>query len=118
CPFTGRGGCARKGAIYQITCECGEVYVGETGRPLSDRIDEHVRAANKPSLKSYSNTVWAKHSKSVHNGESLKLTIKVLTVERNTNKRRAVEATYINTLKPSLNTKEELTDMVTTFGIS
>lgn len=27
--------------IYNIPCECGRVYIGETSRPLSTRIKEH-----------------------------------------------------------------------------
>ena len=29
------------GVVYRIPCECGKVYVGETGRPMQDRIKEH-----------------------------------------------------------------------------
>ncbi|KAL9987704.1 hypothetical protein ACROYT_G002051 [Oculina patagonica] len=29
------------GVIYRIPCECGKVYIGETGRPMQDRIKEH-----------------------------------------------------------------------------
>ena len=29
--------------VYRIPCECNTVYIGETGRPLQDRIKEHDR---------------------------------------------------------------------------
>lgn len=32
-----------KECIYKVPCECGNVYIGETGRPLSIRIKEHKR---------------------------------------------------------------------------
>ena len=31
------------GLVYRIPCECGKVYIGETGRPKQDRIKEHDR---------------------------------------------------------------------------
>ena len=31
------------GVVYRIHCECGKVYIGETGRPMQDRIEEHDR---------------------------------------------------------------------------
>ena len=31
------------GVVYRIPCECGKVYIGETGRPTQDRIKEHDR---------------------------------------------------------------------------
>ncbi|XP_068692347.1 uncharacterized protein [Montipora foliosa] len=31
------------GVVYRIPCECGKVYIGETGRPMQDRIKEHER---------------------------------------------------------------------------
>ncbi|KAL9972374.1 hypothetical protein ACROYT_G018660 [Oculina patagonica] len=31
------------GVVYRIPCECGKVYIGETGRPMQDRIKEHDR---------------------------------------------------------------------------
>ncbi|KAL9983560.1 hypothetical protein ACROYT_G005752 [Oculina patagonica] len=31
------------GVVYRIPCECGKVYIGETGRPIQDRIKEHDR---------------------------------------------------------------------------
>ena len=31
------------GVVYRIPCECGKVYIGETGRPMQDKIKEHDR---------------------------------------------------------------------------
>ena len=31
------------GVFYRIPCECGKVNIGETGRPMQDRIKEHDR---------------------------------------------------------------------------
>ena len=31
------------GVVYRIPCECGKVYVGETGRSMYERIKEHDR---------------------------------------------------------------------------
>ncbi|KAL9980999.1 hypothetical protein ACROYT_G009651 [Oculina patagonica] len=31
------------GVVYRIRCECGKVYIGETGRPMRERIKEHDR---------------------------------------------------------------------------
>ena len=33
-----------KVVVYSIPCECGRVYIGETGRTLKQRIGEHKRA--------------------------------------------------------------------------
>ncbi|KAJ4443773.1 hypothetical protein ANN_05551 [Periplaneta americana] len=33
----------RSSRIYKIPCECGEVYIGQTGRTIEDRIKEHKR---------------------------------------------------------------------------
>ena len=31
------------GVVYRIPCECGKVYIGETGRSMQQRIKEHDR---------------------------------------------------------------------------
>ena len=31
------------GVVYKIPCECGKVYIGETGRAMHERIKEHDR---------------------------------------------------------------------------
>ena len=33
----------QEGVVYKIPCECGKVYIGETGRAMKDRIKEHDR---------------------------------------------------------------------------
>ena len=33
----------KDGVVYRIPCECGKVYIRETGRPMQDRIKEHDR---------------------------------------------------------------------------
>ncbi len=33
----------QEGFVYKIPCECGKVYIGETGRAMQDRIKEHDR---------------------------------------------------------------------------
>ena len=33
----------QNGVIYKIPCECGQVYIGETGRSMRERIKEHDR---------------------------------------------------------------------------
>ena len=29
------------GVIYQIPCSCGEIYIGETGKTITERVKEH-----------------------------------------------------------------------------
>ena len=32
----------KKGAVYRMSCSCGSVYIGESGRPRDVRLKEHV----------------------------------------------------------------------------
>src|SRR5579872_481203 len=36
-----------KECVYQIPCECGESYIGETKRPLNVRLSEHKKYTQK-----------------------------------------------------------------------
>ncbi|XP_067660465.1 uncharacterized protein [Haliotis asinina] len=41
-----------KGVVYNISCNCGSNYIGETPRPLNIRIKEHKTSTNKADQKS------------------------------------------------------------------
>ena len=32
----------KNGVVYKIPCECGEVYIGETGRSMHEQIKEYI----------------------------------------------------------------------------
>ena len=37
------------GVVYRIPCECGEVFIGESGRPMQDRIKEStIKTSDSP----------------------------------------------------------------------
>ena len=51
--------CQARGTVYQIECDgCGEIYIGESGRPLKFCLDEHRRALENPA--SYPNEAFSK----------------------------------------------------------
>ena len=61
---TPRNSLDHKGVVYSIPCECGEEYIGETGRTLTQRMSEHKRAVKNGD----SNNALAVHVKqSGHN---------------------------------------------------
>ena len=39
---------SQKPGVYRIPCECGLVYIGETGQNLSVRLKEHKTNCEKP----------------------------------------------------------------------
>ena len=42
----------KKGVVYEVSCgECEQVYTGETGRNLKERLKEHQYAVKKENLK-------------------------------------------------------------------
>ena len=49
----------QKPGVYRIPCECGLVYIGETGRNLSLRLKEHKTNCEKAELEK---SAAAKHS--------------------------------------------------------
>ncbi len=40
------------GCVYKLECDCGDTYIGQTGRPIATRIIEHKTSVNKSNLKS------------------------------------------------------------------
>ena len=98
--------------VYQITCLlCGEIYVGESCRSVHDRLSEHSRNANNPNAPSYVDTPLAIHYASRHKDATPELSFRILNTERNILKRKILEAMYIQKLKPSMNNKEECSEL-------
>ena len=55
----------RPGAVYKIKCsDCEVIYIGETGRNLTTRLNEHKRATKKGDL---NNNIAQHHLKTSHN---------------------------------------------------
>ena len=87
-----------KGVVYQVPCECGHVYVGETGRNLKLRLTEHKRAVKNKDP----NNGLAVHV-NITNHTILWNSAEVLTTEPNWSKRKVKEALYIKRTKNTLN---------------
>ena len=87
-----------RGVIYSIPCECGAIYIGETGRTLKTRLAEHQRAVNTMN----SNNGIAVHVMMTHH------TIKwegarVVSVEPHLTKRKVKEALTIRRTPNNMN---------------
>ena len=106
---TGSSGlCKLKGVVYRITCsECAEFYVGETGRQLVDRISEHKADIRHNENR---NGPWALHVRDKHDGRQIGVTVSVLSVERDLQKRKIKEAIWIKKLHPEVNARAEMAD--------
>jgi predicted GIY-YIG superfamily endonuclease len=52
-----------KECIYQVPCECGESYIGETKRPFNVRLQEHKKHTyrGETSRSGIADHVWSKH---------------------------------------------------------
>lgn len=103
--------CQIRGAVYQIECSgCGETYIGESGRPLKLRLDEHRRALENPA--SYPNEAFSKHRTLRHTVERPpSLSVKILHRHlMNVLERKVMEAMEIKRRRPEINNKEEMRD--------
>ena len=88
-----------KGAVYKIECECGDSYVGESGRPMAVRMKEHKADMVHGRTKT---------SATAHHAYQCKkdidpLNAKILASERNWKKRTVREAIEIREHKSILN---------------
>ena len=61
------------GVVYRIPCEYGKVYIGETGRPMQDRIKDHV--PRYPTRSSTRKNVRSKATKELIYDTVLKLSL-------------------------------------------
>jgi len=107
--------CTMSNLVYEILCHvdsCGENYDGETGRPLHDRFMEHYNNANNPTAASYINKPLAKHYRQKHpNAATPKLSLEILEKADNTVNRKIREARLLAKNKPTMNDRQELTEV-------
>ncbi|CAH3128409.1 unnamed protein product, partial [Pocillopora meandrina] len=89
------------GVVYRIPCECSKVYIGETGRPLQDRIKEHDRdirlaVPRRPPFQSMPTTPDTSHS-----GTKVKEAIHIRLHPNNINRDSGIEIpkAWIPTIK-------------------
>ena len=110
------GKCLLKGVVYKIVCkDCKQFYVGETGRPLFVRIEEHEADVHHNRTRK---GPWANHCREQHMDEKVNLEVTILEIERDTHLRKIKEALYIKKLKPKINEKTELADAMKYIGDS
>ena len=81
--------------VYKLICgDCGAVYIGESGRQIRMRVNEHRRAYVKKVQDRYTSSyksAFADHL--IDSNHSMKkMSITILHIERNAQKRVALEA--------------------------
>ncbi|EYB86087.1 hypothetical protein Y032_0286g1413 [Ancylostoma ceylanicum] len=104
CPYGRIGDCTKTGVVYQIEClTCHATYIGETGRPLSVRINEHLASKRRQSLIS----PLGKHRKEDHCGNDFDVQCTILAFETEISARKALEALWILARTPGLNSRNE-----------
>ncbi|EYC39221.1 hypothetical protein Y032_0668g1347 [Ancylostoma ceylanicum] len=103
--------CHLRGTVCLIKCgRCGHRYIGETGRPLRKRLDEHRRALASP--QAYPNNSFSRHRTAVHTRDSPP-EFEVVVLYRhleNPLHRKIMEAREIKRFQPEINNKEELVE--------
>ena len=112
CPLLEEKDCQVIAPVYRITCNlCSEIYIGETGRTAKERLSEHLRCATSPTAKSYRDKALALHYSQFHPSTTPDLSFTIITTEKSLLHRKILEAVFINKLKPSINLKEEMSDL-------
>lgn len=104
CPYRKIGDCAKSGVVFQIEClSCHAMYIGETGRPLSVRVNEHMASKRRRSLIS----PLGKHREDEHNGSDFDISCIILAVEHDISARKTLEASWILARSPTMNSRNE-----------
>ncbi|KAI5652153.1 BAH domain-containing protein [Phthorimaea operculella] len=86
--------------VYEIPCDCGKSYIGETGRNISTRLSEHIRSMRKMDCNASAVTEHALATDTKHFIRFDK--VKVLAREKNFVTRKIMEAIEINR-RPNFN---------------
>ncbi len=102
CTTGGKGSCDMKGVNYEIQCECGGKYIGQSSRSSYERGREHFNQ-----LRNEKGVLW-KHQSEEHGGDSRKFTMK--TTEQfgdDSMLRQISEAVRVHHERPTMNSKDE-----------
>ena len=99
-----QGRCHSSGVVYQLTCElCHKIYIGETGRPVRLRYNEHLRDAKNQRQDS----PWGDHFRREHprcRPEPKHIAATILQVcNSDSRDRKIAEALWIRRHHPELN---------------
>ena len=89
----------QKGTIYQIECECGNSYIGESGRPKSARIKEHIADVKHGRTDT---SATAQHAYSCDRSLNIR-EAKTLAIDRNWRRRTIREALEIKIHNSAMN---------------
>ena len=104
CPYGRNGDCTKTGVVYQIEClSCHAFYIGETGRPLHVRINEHLASKRRESLVK----PLGKHRHDDHTGNDYDVACTILAHEPEISARKALEAFWISARNPRMNNRNE-----------
>jgi predicted GIY-YIG superfamily endonuclease len=95
-----------KSVIYQIKCECGKIYNGETKIGLENRIKQHEKLINKNEIDSKSEIVQHHYEKKHQCSFNTKQAF-MIENEINWKKRRIKETLYSN-INQSINKRDDL----------
>ena len=90
------------GVIYQIPCECGDNYIGETSKNLNERLKEHQWAIRRMD----NNNSVAVHVRDTGHNISWE-NAKIMLKEENKMRRKMKEAIKIKTI-PCFNMDQEI----------
>ena len=100
------GQCMLKNVVYSMSCaECGEVYVGETERPVRERFQEHFSDAKTLAVRS----PWGAHYREFHKALSSDPHFRpfhrarIIAASSSLPSRRIKEAVSIERIKPEIN---------------
>ena len=97
------GRCHTFGVVNQLTCTlCNKIYIGESGRMVRFRYNEHLRDAKN----NRRDSPWGDHFALVHQNrqpDPSTITAKILQVCRSERDRKIAESLHIRKLYPALN---------------
>ena len=103
CSSGGKGPCDMSGVTYEIKCDCGDMYIGQTSRNAYARGQEHFNDLRNKS----GGTLW-KHCTEKHDSEEKRFIMNVTGRYRDDCMLRQLsEAVRIQQERPTLNSKDE-----------